>query len=173
MKNYISNNLSFLVNKMNCSRDEFGAMFGLNRGNISFYINEKSQPKIETIQSICDYFKISIDDFINNDLSNKNTSLNTSKTTNTVDSEIITKEIQLRDDLIVAYKDKIELLTKQNEEILVRLENKVDLATSKIDESAILNQNIFKELEEQLEYINLKENLEKAKKMVSNPTKKS
>lgn len=158
MKNYISNNLSFLVNKMNCSRDEFGAMFGLNRGNISFYINEKSQPKIETIQSICDYFKISIDDFINKDLSDKNTSLNNPKTTNIVDSESITKEIQLRDDLIAAYKDKIELLTKQNEDILARIEQKVD-------QSSIINQTIFKEIEEQFEYLNLKENLEKAKSL--------
>lgn len=69
MKNYISENILFLISKIKCSQDEFGKMFSLNRGNISQYINEKTQPKIETIQKICAYFEISIDDFINKRLS--------------------------------------------------------------------------------------------------------
>lgn len=159
MKNYISENISYLVNKLKCSQDEFGAIFDLKRGNVSYYINQKALPKIDTIQSICEYFNITIDEFINTDLSDKKNTLAGPKTTTKADTNTdITKEIQLRDDLIAAYKDKIELLTKQNEDILARIEQKVD-------QSSLINQTIFKELEEQFEYLNLKENLEKAKSL--------
>lgn len=68
MKNYISENLLYLVNKLKCSQDDFGKMFDLNRGNINQYVKEKTQPKIETIQKICSHFDITIDDFINRKL---------------------------------------------------------------------------------------------------------
>lgn len=69
IKNYIPENISFLVKKMNLSQDEFGATFEVGRGLISNYINGKALPKIETIQRICLHFEILIDDFINTDLS--------------------------------------------------------------------------------------------------------
>ena len=69
MKNYISENISYLVKKMNCSQDEFGEIFDLKKSSISSYVSKKAQPKIETIQKICEYFNITIDDFINKDLS--------------------------------------------------------------------------------------------------------
>ena len=71
MENFISKNITYLVNKLGCSQDEFGALFNLNRGNINQYVKEKTQPKIDTIQKICKHFDILIDDFINFDLSEK------------------------------------------------------------------------------------------------------
>lgn len=68
MKNYIPENISFLVARMNCSQNEFGAMFGLNNGAVNSYVVRKALPKIETIQKICNYFEIRIDDFINQPL---------------------------------------------------------------------------------------------------------
>lgn len=43
-------------------------MFDLGKGVVSTYISG-SKPKIDTIQRICEHFQISIDDFINRDLS--------------------------------------------------------------------------------------------------------
>jgi DNA-binding XRE family transcriptional regulator len=48
--------------------DEFGRIFDLNRGTIGSYIDEKSQPKIATLQKISEYFDITIDELISNDL---------------------------------------------------------------------------------------------------------
>jgi transcriptional regulator with XRE-family HTH domain len=71
MKNYISINISYLVHKSRLGQDEFGNIFELNKGLIGKYINNISLPKIETIQKICSHFEITIDDFINKDLSVK------------------------------------------------------------------------------------------------------
>ncbi len=68
--NYISLNIKYLTGKEKVKKDEFGRIFGLNRGAISAYISEKAQPKIETLQKISAYFQISIDDLINTNLSN-------------------------------------------------------------------------------------------------------
>lgn len=70
MKNFISINISYLVNKTRLSKDEFGEMFNLGKGSIGNYILEKAIPKLETIQKICSHFEISIDDFVNKDISN-------------------------------------------------------------------------------------------------------
>lgn len=71
MKNYISINISYLVHKSRLGQDEFGNIFNLNKGLIGKYVNNISLPKIETIQKICSHFEITIDDFINKDLSLK------------------------------------------------------------------------------------------------------
>lgn len=68
MKNFISENLVYLVNKIRVSQDEFGRMFDLSRGLVNQYVKDKSQPKIDTIQKICAHFDITIDDFINRKL---------------------------------------------------------------------------------------------------------
>jgi transcriptional regulator with XRE-family HTH domain len=114
MKNYISENISYLVNKMRCSQDEFGALFDLNRSVISQYIKEKSQPKIETIQRICEYFEITIDDFINRSLEDvKNKIVNEPREEYHINKKDENKIISLLEnalkdkDNIIAAKDKI------------------------------------------------------------------
>ena len=67
--NFISLNIKYLLNTNNFSQNDFGDIFELKRGVINHYVSGKVMPKIETIQKICDYFNISIDDFINKDLS--------------------------------------------------------------------------------------------------------
>ncbi|ALM50337.1 hypothetical protein AMR72_16455 [Flavobacterium psychrophilum] len=69
MKNFISQNISYLVKLKNLSQDVYGEIFDLKKGVINQYILGKSLPKIETVQKICAYHKIKIDDFINVDLS--------------------------------------------------------------------------------------------------------
>lgn len=69
MKNFISINIIYLVHKSRLGQDDFGIMFDLKRGAINSYCTNKALPKIETIQRICLHFEITIDDFINKDLS--------------------------------------------------------------------------------------------------------
>lgn len=68
MKNYISENISYLVKKLNCSQDEFGAMFDLKKSAISSYTSKNVQPKIETLQRIAAHFDITLDELINSSL---------------------------------------------------------------------------------------------------------
>ena len=72
IKNYISENLEYIVSKSKVSMDDFGLLFDLKRGVIGQYIRKVSIPKLETIQRICLHFEITIDDFVNKDLSKGN-----------------------------------------------------------------------------------------------------
>ena len=74
---FISLNISYLLNKENLPKDTFGKKFGLNRGAISSYIEGKSKPKIKTLQKISKHFNLFIDDLVNKDLSNYNSLINT------------------------------------------------------------------------------------------------
>lgn len=69
MNNFISENISFLTKKNNLSLDDFGNIFELSKGLTGQYVRKLSLPKIVTIQRICAYYNLSIDDFINTDLS--------------------------------------------------------------------------------------------------------
>lgn len=69
MNNFISENIAFLVKKNDLSLDDFGAFFDLSKGLTGQYVRKLSLPKIITIQKICSHYKITIDDFINKDLS--------------------------------------------------------------------------------------------------------
>lgn len=69
IKNYISQNIKFLLKKSELSQDDFGLLFEIGKGLISNYINDRALPKIESIQKMCLHYKISIDDFVNTDLS--------------------------------------------------------------------------------------------------------
>lgn len=161
MKNYISENISYLVNKLRCSQDEFGAMFDLKRSIISQYIKEKSQPKIDTIQRVCDYFDITIDAFINTSLEETKSGKFVKKdiaTNVATNIDVVAKEIEIRDELIAFYKEKVESYEKEKNtfEIITRIENKLDTSLE-------TNKTLFSEIEEYFELMKLKENLEKAK----------
>lgn len=69
MKNYIGFNIKYLCEKNFLNQDDFGLLFDLKKGVIGTYVREISNPKIEIIQRICLHYKISIDDFVNTDLS--------------------------------------------------------------------------------------------------------
>lgn len=71
MDNWISQNISYLVKESGLSQDVFGAMFDLKKGVVNQYILGKSLPKIETLQKISKHFKITLDDLVNIDLSEK------------------------------------------------------------------------------------------------------
>ena len=68
MKNFIGLNIKYLCENNFLSQDEFGAKFGLKKSVIGTYVRGISYPKIEIIQKICEEFKLTIDEFINEEL---------------------------------------------------------------------------------------------------------
>ncbi|CAM4175436.1 MULTISPECIES: helix-turn-helix domain-containing protein [Flavobacterium] len=161
MENYISENISYLVTRMRSSQDELGAIFDLKRGTINTYISKKAQPKIDTIQRICEYFDITIDAFINTSLEETKSGKfvkNDIATNVATNIDVVAKEIEIRDELIAFYKEKVESYEKEKNtlEIITRIENKLDTSLE-------TNKTLFSEIEEYFELMKLKENLEKAK----------
>lgn len=69
MKNYIGLNIKHLCEINFLNQDDFGGVFDLKKGVIGTYVRGISNPKIEIIQRICANYKISIDDFVNKNLS--------------------------------------------------------------------------------------------------------
>lgn len=125
MKNYISLNIKYLYEKNFLSQDEFGNIFGLKKSVIGTYVREISTPKIEIIQKICQYYNITIDDFVNRPLSEAINIANEPKPSYSNEKEILaakeeiikSKEeiIQLQKNEIGRLKEKIEMLSKSND----------------------------------------------------------
>jgi len=140
IKNYISENITHLVGRLKCSQDEFGAVFDLNRGAINSYISKKAQPKIETIQKICEHFKITIDDFINTSLEeNKLLILNEDSDIYEIKDKKASEVIELLKNHLIS-KDKIILTLEDRlndkEKIIQNLEEKVLYFRTGSDKSA-------------------------------------
>ena len=68
MENHIGLNIKYLCEENKLTQNEFGELFSLKNGVVGTYVRGKTNPQIETIQKICEHFKISIDDFINKNL---------------------------------------------------------------------------------------------------------
>lgn len=69
MNNFIGLNIKYLCESKSLKQDEFGLFFNLGKGVVGTYVREMAIPKIEIIQKICAHYNISIDDFVNTDLS--------------------------------------------------------------------------------------------------------
>lgn len=65
----IGDNIKLLRNKFSKSQDEISKELGLNRSTYSGYENAVAQPSLDIITKICDYYNISIDVLLRNDLS--------------------------------------------------------------------------------------------------------
>jgi transcriptional regulator with XRE-family HTH domain len=66
---YFSSNFKFLRNRKKRSQEEVAAGLGIKRSSINNYENEYALPGIDMLPTISKYFGISIDFFLNEDLS--------------------------------------------------------------------------------------------------------
>jgi transcriptional regulator with XRE-family HTH domain len=80
MINFIGLNIKFLCAKNKLSQKDFGDLFDIKQSTISTYLAGRSNPQVETIQKICEYFKITTDEFINTDLAENDKYSNKDKT---------------------------------------------------------------------------------------------
>lgn len=65
----LDKNIKLLRKNKGLTQDEFAKKLGVNRAMIGSYEEGRAQPKISVLQSISNYFNVSIDDLINKDLS--------------------------------------------------------------------------------------------------------
>lgn len=68
LANFISSNIKFLRKKANLSQDELSAQLGIKRTSLSGYEIGSTEPNIELLTKLSQFFKISIDQLINIDL---------------------------------------------------------------------------------------------------------
>jgi|GEM_PF-5005124 len=104
MKNFISQNISYLCDTNYLKQNEFGELFGLGRSVVSMYVSGKSQPKIETLQRIGQHFKVNLDDFINKDLS-----------TLAFESQLVNEPTEIYENQ--SLKEKVKLLEEQKKDL--------------------------------------------------------
>lgn len=67
--NFIAKNLYFLRKKINLTQAEIAAQFGYKRPTWNNYESGLSQPPLDGIMEIVKHFDISVEDFVNTDLS--------------------------------------------------------------------------------------------------------
>lgn len=69
MNNYICINFVYIRKSHHLSQIEMGDKIGATSHSVSAYERNKAYPNIEVIQRLCNEFNVSIDDFVNKDLS--------------------------------------------------------------------------------------------------------
>jgi HTH-type transcriptional regulator/antitoxin PezA len=115
MKIYISENIEYLIRRSRFSQKEFGDLFSLKSNVVSQYVKNISYPRIETIQKICSYFEITIDDFINKSLEEiKTNQLNEPGT----EYQINSKESEIVNLLKNTIKDKDKIIANLEEQVM-------------------------------------------------------
>lgn len=65
----INKNIKKLRSLKGLSQSDFAKLFDLSRANIGSYEEGRAQPKIDSVTRIANYFSISLDDFVNKELS--------------------------------------------------------------------------------------------------------
>ena len=68
MNNYIASNIRYLRRQLSESQSDFAKRIGLNRDNIASY-ERGTEPRLEAINKIVNFFHLSFEDFIHTDLS--------------------------------------------------------------------------------------------------------
>lgn len=67
--NYLNENIRFLRRKKGLTQQELAEILDVKRASIGSYEEGRSEPKLETITKICNFFKTTIDEIINKNLS--------------------------------------------------------------------------------------------------------
>ncbi|MDQ0361594.1 helix-turn-helix transcriptional regulator [Breznakia pachnodae] len=66
---YIKNNLKWLRKNDSLTRNQLGKLIGINESVIrKIESGERNAPSIRTIAKLCDFFEVSIDDFVHKDM---------------------------------------------------------------------------------------------------------
>jgi transcriptional regulator with XRE-family HTH domain len=120
LKNYVYQNIEYLLTKSKLSQDDFGNLFDYKKGAFGQMLRRQAIPSVQIVQSICAHFKITIDDFVNRPLDEK--AFNRERVLTTVDdrelpgtepskyTELLEKNLRDKDKLIEAYERELEVL---------------------------------------------------------------
>jgi transcriptional regulator with XRE-family HTH domain len=69
MKDFVGSNLKYLRKKLGLTQDQLSVQVGINRPAIGSYEEGRAAPKIQVLQVLAKFYRISIDQLINVDLS--------------------------------------------------------------------------------------------------------
>lgn len=69
-------NLKYLRKLRGWTQDEFSAKLNIKRSLLGAYEEERAEPRIEVLETICDMFKLTLDELLRKDLSTESTSGN-------------------------------------------------------------------------------------------------
>jgi len=78
---FIAENILFLRKSLKLPQEDFGKVFGLTRGNVASY-ERGTEPKIETLIKIVNYFDITVEDVVKKKLSKANIKITPNLTPN-------------------------------------------------------------------------------------------
>ena len=67
-KTIIAKNFRKLRSFKGLNQTEFAELFGITRSTVGSYEEGRAEPKLETLMKIADYFKLSVDDIIREEL---------------------------------------------------------------------------------------------------------
>lgn len=71
MSNYLSQNLKYLRKQSGLTQEDFAQKLSVNRPSIGAYEEGRAEPKLETLQNIALYFKVTLDELINTNIALK------------------------------------------------------------------------------------------------------
>lgn len=158
--NYISKNISYLVEINRIAKDTLGANLGLKRGAVGSYMTGKSSPKLDTLIKISEMFNVTADDLLTKDLTSQKAkptlspeSNNKNKGEQEMDNNFLQSQITT---LVEALGKAQETINKQMESLNKQME-----ANAK---QAELNQQLVEALtkrQAQPDYMNELEELKK------------
>lgn len=69
--NFLGQNLRYLRKQKELTQEQLASKIGVTRSLVGAYEESKAEPKLQTISNLCHYFQISLDDFLNVDLTTK------------------------------------------------------------------------------------------------------
>jgi len=125
----IQKNIKKLRSIKGLSQSEFAKLFDLTRANIGSYEEGRAQPKIEAATRIANYFSISLDDFVNRELTVNELSgfnelrENELRNSSTTESKMIQVPFVDQDEF-----KRFVSLGKSSEDISIPLTHNADLA---------------------------------------------
>jgi transcriptional regulator with XRE-family HTH domain len=67
--NFLGANIKFLRKQKELTQEKLASKIGVKRALIGAYEEERAEPKLRTMFTICHYFNVTIDDLVNTDLS--------------------------------------------------------------------------------------------------------
>lgn len=67
----ISNNLKYLRKKNNLTQQQFADIMNIKRSLVGAYEEDRAEPKYELLKKIAEYFELSIDEFINEEINDQ------------------------------------------------------------------------------------------------------
>lgn len=129
MKNFIPINFIYLRKKNHLSQADLGSILGVTYHSISGYERSVSLPTIDLIQKLCKEFNVTIDDFVNIDLSKtaakKDYVVNEDESHYGIDEkteQIYNKIIAAKDDIIKTKESQILDLKKREADLMAEKE---------------------------------------------------